>query len=183
MSYTCYTFLLLHLWDYKPIIIEDIYVNKPLSVCLFMKTLLNPQSSLTNLLLPLWPRLLLLFLLFLLLSCAGLQTDGIYRVSGNLAVIQKLRFMVNHGENTAGGAAWVLLIPMWLMLESIHSTNPAQSKGLDYQINRHDMVHSFDESLDSEMDVLYSILMYLFIYWCIYSSLFISSIVLLILRM
>ncbi|XP_059925163.1 rho GTPase-activating protein 15 isoform X2 [Gadus macrocephalus] len=26
----------------------------------------------------------------------GLQTDGIYRVSGNLAVIQKLRFMVNH---------------------------------------------------------------------------------------
>ncbi|XP_059925164.1 rho GTPase-activating protein 15 isoform X3 [Gadus macrocephalus] len=28
----------------------------------------------------------------------GLQTDGIYRVSGNLAVIQKLRFMVNHEE-------------------------------------------------------------------------------------
>ncbi|KAG7267899.1 hypothetical protein CRUP_015582 [Coryphaenoides rupestris] len=26
----------------------------------------------------------------------GLQTDGIYRVSGNLAVIQKLRYMVNH---------------------------------------------------------------------------------------
>ncbi|XP_074532774.1 rho GTPase-activating protein 9 isoform X3 [Halichoeres trimaculatus] len=26
----------------------------------------------------------------------GLDTDGIYRVSGNLAVIQKLRFMVNH---------------------------------------------------------------------------------------
>lgn len=30
---------------------------------------------------------------------AGLDTDGIYRVSGNLAVIQKLRFLVNHGEN------------------------------------------------------------------------------------
>uniref|UniRef100_A0A4W5L8H8 Rho GTPase activating protein 9 n=1 Tax=Hucho hucho TaxID=62062 RepID=A0A4W5L8H8_9TELE len=28
----------------------------------------------------------------------GLETDGIYRVSGNLAVIQKLRFLVNHGE-------------------------------------------------------------------------------------
>ncbi|CAL8340185.1 unnamed protein product [Merluccius merluccius] len=28
----------------------------------------------------------------------GLQTDGIYRVSGNLAVIQKLRYMVNHEE-------------------------------------------------------------------------------------
>uniref|UniRef100_UPI0037E91C3B rho GTPase-activating protein 15 isoform X2 n=1 Tax=Semicossyphus pulcher TaxID=241346 RepID=UPI0037E91C3B len=28
----------------------------------------------------------------------GLETDGIYRVSGNLAVIQKLRFMVNHEE-------------------------------------------------------------------------------------
>lgn len=35
----------------------------------------------------------------LLVSCAaGLDTDGIYRVSGNLAVIQKLRFLVNHGE-------------------------------------------------------------------------------------
>ena len=30
---------------------------------------------------------------------AGLDTDGIYRVSGNLAVIQKLRFLVDHGEN------------------------------------------------------------------------------------
>uniref|UniRef100_A0A3P9BI53 Rho GTPase activating protein 9 n=1 Tax=Maylandia zebra TaxID=106582 RepID=A0A3P9BI53_9CICH len=28
----------------------------------------------------------------------GLETDGIYRVSGNLAVIQKLRFLVNHEE-------------------------------------------------------------------------------------
>uniref|UniRef100_A0A673FSW8 Rho GTPase activating protein 9 n=1 Tax=Sinocyclocheilus rhinocerous TaxID=307959 RepID=A0A673FSW8_9TELE len=30
----------------------------------------------------------------------GLETDGIYRVSGNLAVIQKLRFAVNHASNT-----------------------------------------------------------------------------------
>lgn len=29
---------------------------------------------------------------------SGLQTDGIYRVSGNLATIQKLRFAVDHGE-------------------------------------------------------------------------------------
>lgn len=29
---------------------------------------------------------------------AGLCIDGLYRVSGNLAVIQKLRFAVNHGE-------------------------------------------------------------------------------------
>lgn len=29
---------------------------------------------------------------------AGLYLDGLYRVSGNLAVIQKLRFAVNHGE-------------------------------------------------------------------------------------
>lgn len=28
----------------------------------------------------------------------GLDVDGIYRVSGNLAVIQKLRFAVNHGK-------------------------------------------------------------------------------------
>lgn len=29
----------------------------------------------------------------------GLDVDGIYRVSGNLAVIQKLRFTVNHGKS------------------------------------------------------------------------------------
>lgn len=28
---------------------------------------------------------------------SGLNVDGLYRVSGNLAVIQKLRFAVNHG--------------------------------------------------------------------------------------
>lgn len=32
-------------------------------------------------------------------SLAGLCVDGLYRVSGNLAVIQKLRFAVNHGES------------------------------------------------------------------------------------
>lgn len=31
---------------------------------------------------------------------AGLEIDGLYRVSGNLAVIQKLRFAVNHGMNS-----------------------------------------------------------------------------------
>lgn len=31
----------------------------------------------------------------------GLETDGIYRVSGNLAVIQKLRFRVNHEEKVS----------------------------------------------------------------------------------
>lgn len=34
---------------------------------------------------------------------AGLDTDGIYRVSGNLAVIQKLRYLVNHGEEDDRG--------------------------------------------------------------------------------
>lgn len=29
---------------------------------------------------------------------AGLCVDGLYRVSGNLAVIQKLRYAVDHGE-------------------------------------------------------------------------------------
>lgn len=33
--------------------------------------------------------------------CSGLEVDGIYRVSGNLAVIQKLRHKADHGE--AGG--------------------------------------------------------------------------------
>lgn len=32
-------------------------------------------------------------------SPAGLSVDGLYRVSGNLAVIQKLRFAVNHGRS------------------------------------------------------------------------------------
>lgn len=30
---------------------------------------------------------------------AGLDVDGIYRVSGNLATIQKLRFIVNQGKS------------------------------------------------------------------------------------
>ena len=32
----------------------------------------------------------------------GLDIDGIYRVSGNLAVIQKLRFKADHGDSTLG---------------------------------------------------------------------------------
>lgn len=31
---------------------------------------------------------------------SGLNVDGLYRVSGNLAVIQKLRFAVNHGKGS-----------------------------------------------------------------------------------
>lgn len=30
--------------------------------------------------------------------CSGLDVDGIYRVSGNLAVIQKLRHKADHGN-------------------------------------------------------------------------------------
>lgn len=32
----------------------------------------------------------------------GLDVDGIYRVSGNLAVVQKLRFLVDRGEKAVG---------------------------------------------------------------------------------
>lgn len=32
------------------------------------------------------------------LSAAGLDIDGLYRISGNLATIQKLRYKVDHGE-------------------------------------------------------------------------------------
>lgn len=37
---------------------------------------------------------------FLVLVCCftGLDIDGLYRVSGNLAVIQKLRFKADHGK-------------------------------------------------------------------------------------
>ncbi|TRY97378.1 hypothetical protein DNTS_032898 [Danionella cerebrum] len=37
---------------------------------------------------------------FLLRCWRGLESDGIYRVSGNLAVVQKLRFAVNHGHGS-----------------------------------------------------------------------------------
>ncbi|CAB1314516.1 unnamed protein product [Coregonus sp. 'balchen'] len=36
----------------------------------------------------------------------GLETDGIYRVSGNLAVIQKLRFLVNHEKLNLDQSEW-----------------------------------------------------------------------------
>ncbi|XP_055774070.1 rho GTPase-activating protein 15 isoform X2 [Salvelinus fontinalis] len=36
----------------------------------------------------------------------GLETDGIYRVSGNLAVIQKLRFLVNHEKLNLEQSEW-----------------------------------------------------------------------------
>lgn len=42
---------------------------------------------------------------------AGLDTDGIYRVSGNLAVIQKLRFLVNHGKE--GGTEMNCALWQW----------------------------------------------------------------------
>ncbi len=42
---------------------------------------------------------------FLPWSPAGLCVDGLYRVSGNLAVIQKLRFAVNHGKLLLSGTA------------------------------------------------------------------------------
>lgn len=35
----------------------------------------------------------------------GLDVDGIYRVSGNLAVVQKLRFLVDRGEKACGHVA------------------------------------------------------------------------------
>lgn len=31
-------------------------------------------------------------------SAPGLDIDGLYRISGNLATIQKLRYKVDHGE-------------------------------------------------------------------------------------
>lgn len=45
---------------------------------------------------------------FLPWSPAGLCIDGLYRVSGNLAVIQKLRFAVNHGESLLFPSLWYL---------------------------------------------------------------------------
>lgn len=40
--------------------------------------------------------------------CPGLDIDGLYRVSGNLATIQKLRYKVEHGTVTCGdsGGQW-----------------------------------------------------------------------------
>lgn len=55
----------------------------------------------------------------------GLDVDGLYRVSGNLAVIQKLRFAVNHGESL------VTVISLHsraaqLILEDLNTTVPNQ---------------------------------------------------------
>jgi len=33
--------------------------------------------------------------------CSGLDVDGIYRVSGNLAVIQRLRHRADHGNQAS----------------------------------------------------------------------------------
>lgn len=41
-------------------------------------------------------------LIFSLPHLLGLDVDGIYRVSGNLAVVQKLRFLVDRGEKACG---------------------------------------------------------------------------------
>lgn len=38
---------------------------------------------------------------------AGLGVDGLYRVSGNLAVIQKLRFAVNHGRTDSSFSFYI----------------------------------------------------------------------------
>lgn len=46
--------------------------------------------------------------------CSGLEVDGIYRVSGNLAVIQKLRHKADHGD--AGGPGCLGGPPLSLFL-------------------------------------------------------------------
>lgn len=40
----------------------------------------------------------------------GLGVDGLYRVSGNLAIIQKLRFAVNHGMHVHHFTALLMYI-------------------------------------------------------------------------
>lgn len=39
---------------------------------------------------------------------AGLDMDGLYRISGNLATIQKLRYKVDHGEVLPQSLPWEL---------------------------------------------------------------------------
>uniref|UniRef100_A0A8C5I2X8 Rho-GAP domain-containing protein n=1 Tax=Gouania willdenowi TaxID=441366 RepID=A0A8C5I2X8_GOUWI len=48
----------------------------------------------------------------------GLNTDGIYRVSGNLAVIQKLRFLVNHERAVTTDGRY--MFPMELVQEKLN---------------------------------------------------------------
>uniref|UniRef100_A0A673WU62 Rho GTPase activating protein 9 n=1 Tax=Salmo trutta TaxID=8032 RepID=A0A673WU62_SALTR len=48
----------------------------------------------------------------------GLETDGIYRVSGNLAVIQKLRFLVNHERAVTTDGRY--MFPAELMQEKLN---------------------------------------------------------------
>lgn len=48
----------------------------------------------------------------------GLDVDGLYRVSGNLAVIQKLRFAVNHGMDCV--CIYVVTVQMLLVCVYVH---------------------------------------------------------------
>lgn len=43
---------------------------------------------------------------------AGLDIDGLYRISGNLATIQKLRYKVDHGEVLPQSLLWGLKAQM-----------------------------------------------------------------------
>ncbi|XP_067229331.1 rho GTPase-activating protein 9 [Chanodichthys erythropterus] len=52
----------------------------------------------------------------------GLETDGIYRVSGNLAVIQKLRFAVNHERAVTTDGRY--LFPVDLVQERLDLDDP-----------------------------------------------------------
>uniref|UniRef100_A0A8C3HV85 Rho GTPase activating protein 12 n=1 Tax=Chrysemys picta bellii TaxID=8478 RepID=A0A8C3HV85_CHRPI len=54
----------------------------------------------------------------------GLDVDGLYRVSGNLAVIQKLRFAVNHAKDTQPRAK-VGKLPPWGRIWPFRHFNPA----------------------------------------------------------
>lgn len=50
----------------------------------------------------------------------GLSVDGLYRVSGNLAVIQKLRFAVNHGKTRLKNEL-LYMLQLYLSYGHIHA--------------------------------------------------------------
>lgn len=81
---------------------------------------------------------------------SGLNVDGLYRVSGNLAVIQKLRFAVNHGMYSV--CVYVVIVQVFCL--SVHAFTC-----LSYLYSPKIMAMS-SHVIDSQMPLLFVIFFY-----------------------
>lgn len=68
---------------------------------------------------------------------SGLDIDGLYRISGNLATIQKLRYKVDHGEVLPQSLLWGLKA----QVDADCLPHPTADERLDLDDGRWDDVH------------------------------------------